>query len=221
MKVITIVALVALAFCIFACLCHFFRIIRLGKPNDLAEHSGSVAKGVVYANTQAMMPQNKESAYRHLPTYAAGMIFHLGTFLTMLLFVLSLFKPVMDFFMRQQIISLLIGICLAVGTVCGIALFIKRGISKDLQPISNVDDYISNAFTTLFQACAMLTFFAIGFGCSNLFFFKSYAAFHLAATLLFLYLPFGKLRHVVYYFAARYHLGFFYGSRNTWPPKKA
>ena len=102
MKVITIVALVALAFCIFACLCHFFRIIRLGKPNDLAEHSGSVTKGVVYANTQAMMPQNKESAYRHLPTYAAGMIFHLGTFLTMLLFVLSLFKPVMDFFMRHH-----------------------------------------------------------------------------------------------------------------------
>jgi hypothetical protein len=30
-------------------------------------------------------------------------------------------------------------------------------------------------------------------------------------------MPLGKLRHVVYYFAARYHLGFFYGWRNVWP----
>ena len=30
----------------------------------------------------------------------------------------------------------------------------------------------------------------------------------------------GKLKHVVYFFAARYHLGFFYGWRNVWPPHK-
>ena len=33
-------------------------------------------------------------------------------------------------------------------------------------------------------------------------------------------MPLGKLRHAVYYFAARYHLGFFYGWRNVWPNKE-
>jgi nitrate reductase gamma subunit len=44
--------------------------------------------------------------------------------------------------------------------------------------------------------------------------------YYFISIILFLYLPFGKLKHAVYYFAARYHLGFFYGWRNTWKPKK-
>jgi len=52
------------------------------------------------------------------------------------------------------------------------------------------------------------------------YFFLAFLAYNITATILFLYLPFGKLKHVVYYFAARYHLGFFYGWRNTWPPRK-
>jgi len=41
--------------------------------------------------------------------------------------------------------------------------------------------------------------------------------YYISSILLFLYMPLGKLRHAVYYFAARYHLGFFYGWRNVWP----
>lgn len=220
MDIFKIIALIALAFCFLGLLRHFVRIIKLGNPHDLSKANGSVSKGVIYSNTTAMMPMHKESAYKHLPTYAAGMIFHMGTFLTLLIFVLSLFNSVMDFFREMTILSLIIGICMAIGTGCGIALFVKRGISKDLQPLSNVDDFISNAFTTLFQGSAMLTFLSIGLGASGLLVAKCYAAFLLMATLLFLYLPLGKLRHVVYYFAARYHLGFFYGRRGTWPQKK-
>jgi hypothetical protein len=35
-----------------------------------------------------------------------------------------------------------------------------------------------------------------------------------------LYIPAGKLRHTVYFFAARYHLGYFFGWRGVWPPGK-
>jgi hypothetical protein len=40
------------------------------------------------------------------------------------------------------------------------------------------------------------------------------------AAVLWLYFPVGKLRHVVYFFAARYHLGFFFGRRGVWPGHK-
>jgi hypothetical protein len=43
----------------------------------------------------------------------------------------------------------------------------------------------------------------------------------LCASLLLLYLPMGKLKHALYFFAARYHLGFFYGWRGIWPLKKS
>jgi hypothetical protein len=41
----------------------------------------------------------------------------------------------------------------------------------------------------------------------------------IAISLLFLYFPLGKLKHAIYFFAARYQLGFFYGWRGVWPPQ--
>ena len=211
MSVLQIVSLIALAFCFVMMLGHFVRIIRLGKPKDFSVPSGSVAKGVAYANTVAMMPANKESAYMHLPTYTAGILYHLGTFLSLLLFVLSLFNLNAYY---PQWLSLLLAACLLVSGICGIVLLIKRFVNKNLHSLANPDDYLSNFFTTLlhFATACYLTF--AGCCCS-----VSYI-YYISATLLLLYMPFGKLRHVVYYFAARYHLGFFYGWRNVWPPKE-
>ena len=67
---------------------HFVRVVRLGAPKDKSEPSGSVKEGVVYANTRAMMPDQKESAYLHIPSYATGMLFHIGAFCCLLFFVL-------------------------------------------------------------------------------------------------------------------------------------
>jgi hypothetical protein len=48
----------------------------------------------------------------------------------------------------------------------------------------------------------------------------AFAAYYfIFAGVLFLYLPSGKLKHSLYFFAARYHLGFFYGWRGIWPLK--
>jgi hypothetical protein len=44
--------------------------------------------------------------------------------------------------------------------------------------------------------------------------------YYLTYSLLMLYIPIGKLRHTVYFFAARYHLGYFFGWRGVWPPAK-
>lgn len=211
MNVLQIVSLIALAFCFVMMLGHFVRIIRLGKPKDFSVPSGSVAKGVAYANTAAMMPANKESAYMHLPTYAAGIIYHLGTFLSLLLFVLSLFNLNTYY---PQWLSLAMAACLLVSGVCGTVLLIKRFVNKNLHSLANPDDYLSNFFTTLLHFATACYLAFAGCCCSVPY------IYYISATLLLVYMPFGKLRHVVYYFAARYHLGFFYGWRNVWPPKE-
>ena len=74
----------------------------------------------------------------------------------------------------------------------------------------NPDDYISNILISTFQLFTMFYLLAPGCCCMP-------TAYYVICILLFLYFPLGKLRHLVYYFSARYHLGFFYGWRNVWP----
>ena len=213
-------SLAALTFCITMCVIHFIRLVKLGAPKDLSEPSGSVTAGVIYSNTGAMLPKQKESAYKHLPTYTAGIIFHIGTFVAFFCFILSYFEVVLEFLFQNIWVTALVALCTGLGACCGIGLIIKRITSKKLRPISNMDDYISVSLTTLFQLTIALLFTAFVFRD----FFSSvpievmHTACFVSSALLFIYLPFGKLKHVVYYFSARYHLGFFYGRRGAWPP---
>ncbi len=210
MLIIQYLAIAAAAICLCSLFLFFLRLIRLGKPNDLSEKSGDTTKGIVYANTVAMMPQNKESAYLHIPGYAAGMLFHVGTFVSFLIFVLSFFPFFNRWISGADKIHLIIPAGLVVTTICGYILLLRRAFSKDLKPLSNPDDYLSNLFTSTFQLATLLYLF-MPTCCSMT------TIYYIVCILLFLYLPLGKLRHLVYYFAARYHLGFFYGWRNVWP----
>ncbi|MBO7647155.1 MAG: hypothetical protein J6S56_03555 [Bacteroidales bacterium] len=213
MYIIQYIALAAVLFCICGLLTFFIKIVRLGKPKDLSEKSGDVAAGVVYANTKAMMPQNKESAFLHLPEYAAGMLFHIGSFMSLLVFVLSFFPFFNNWICGPDKIHYLIALFPLAGCICGYILLLRRYLTAEMRSWSNIDDYLANFLTSTFQLMTLL--FLI---------WPAYRAivilYYVACILLFCYMPFGKLRHVVYYFAARYHLGFFYGWRNVWPPKE-
>ena len=90
MLVIQYLAIAAAIVCVFSLLTFFLKIVRLGAPKDLSEKSGNTSKGIAYSNTTAMLPQNKESAYLHIPGYAAGMLFHIGTFVSLFLFASSI-----------------------------------------------------------------------------------------------------------------------------------
>lgn len=213
MYIIQYIALAAVLFCIGGLLTFLVKIVRLGKPKDLSEKSGDVKAGVVYSNTVAMMPQNKESAFLHLPEYAAGMLFHIGTFLSFLIFVLSFFPFFNNWICGPDKIHYLIALIPLVGCVCGYTLLARRYLKDEMRSWSNADDYLSNFLTSTFQ---LMTLLFLLFPASR----PIVILYYVACILLFCYMPFGKLRHVVYYFAARYHLGFFYGWRNVWPPKK-
>ena len=85
-------AVIALFICLLSCIWHAYRIISLGNSPEYARRAGHVGKAVRYAFTGAMSPKVKESAYLHLPTYLAGILYHLGTFLAIFFFFLMLFN---------------------------------------------------------------------------------------------------------------------------------
>jgi hypothetical protein len=78
--------------------------------------------------------------------------------------------------------------------------------SKTLAVISGPDDYISNIVTTMIQLATLLFLVFPGTG----------SFYYITMTIFFLWLPVGKTRHLMYFFFARYHLGYYYGWRGTW-----
>jgi hypothetical protein len=212
-------ALAALGVCLLICLLHFFRLISLGAPGDYSRPAGKTGEGIRYAFTGAMSPGRKESAFLHLPTYTAGLLYHMGNFLSFFLFffIICGLYP-------SGVVAWLIIAFLFISSLSGIGILIKRIVRKELRALSNPDDYISNILVTLFQILTILIILTV---------LPSYSLsvqlsncptvqllYYLLFTLLALYIPVGKLRHTVYFFAARYHLGYFFGRRGVWPAGK-
>jgi len=146
-----LIALVSLCICLGICLFHFFRLVRLGKPIDYSTPAGSVSNAIKYSFTGAMSPVKKESAFLHLPTYIAGIIYHLGTFLALLLFF-----PLLLGMQFNTLFSLIVSLFLLASVGFGLGLFIKRIAKKGLRDLSSPDDYISNALVSLFQLMTIL-----------------------------------------------------------------
>ena len=190
--------------CLLSCFYQFFRLIRVGKPKDFSKPLGEIGPAVRYAFSGAMDPRKKESAFLHLPTYTAGILYHLGTFLSVFLFLFFLFKIEPQGFFRWFIIGFLI-----ISGASGFAILIKRIISKELRSLSNSDDFISNIIVTTVQLMTALALFNV----------KLFPVYFMLVSILLLYLPVGKLKHTIYFFAARYYLGLFFGWRGVWPPK--
>jgi hypothetical protein len=171
---------------------------------DFAPAKGKIRPAVFYSFFGAMSPSKKETAFLHLPTYIAGIIFHLGSFLSILIlaYYVAVKKP-------GQFISNFVAGFLLISACTGIALFIKRMLNKNLRSLSNPDDYISNALVTLFQLATALALIVSWI----------LPAWYIISVCLLLYFPAGKLKHAFYFFAVRYHLAVFFGRRGVWPLK--
>jgi hypothetical protein len=180
------------------------RVLPAGRSGDLAARRGRTAPAVLYSLTGAMLPWKKETARLHIPVYALGIIYHLGTFSGFILLILLFF--------RVSLPAAIAGLSMAVlaaGALCGLALLVRRIASPTLRYFSGPDDYASNALVTAFQALTALALRYPGI---------TGAGFILAAILL-IYIPLGKLRHAIYFVPARLYLGLFYGRRGVWGAK--
>ena len=199
------ICLTGFAVCLLSCLYHFFRIIGSGIPEDNARAKGKIRPAVVYSFTKGMSPKKKETAFMHLPTYFAGLLFHLGTFLGFALLGLLFWNinllPAIHYFSA---------VFLAVTGITGLGILVKRVFNKNMKSLSNPDDYISNLLVSGFHLILALTLIKP----------ELITMLLIYSTILFLYMPLGKLRHMVYFFTSRFHLGVFYGRRGTWPVKK-
>lgn len=198
--------LVALLVCLTALSYHFIRLVRLGAPKEHSRPKGNTIPAIAYSFTGAMNPAKKESAYLHLPTYAAGLLYHLGTFTSVCLlpvFVLSI--PLSDV-LRSALIGLL-----TVASASGLAILMKRITVRRLRALSSPDDFISNILVTAFQLSTLAVLMTQAL----------FSYYFVCVSALLLYMPLGKLKHALYFFAARYHLGVFYGWRGVWPLRKS
>ena len=195
---------ISFGICFFICSYLFLQIILAGAPNDRAKSKGNCAAAITYSLTIAMSPTKKETAYRHLPTYTAGIIYHIGTFLSFALLVIKYFSiHLTDMIWAVSVIFLVVS-----GT-CGAAILIKRIALPKMRGLSNPDDYISNILVTGFHFLSALTAFNTTY--VNVLFVYS--------SVLLVYIPAGKLKHVIYFFTSRIHLGIFYGRRGVWSLK--
>jgi len=199
-----IISSAAFLICCISLTYHIVRLIRLGLPKDYSKKIGDPKSAISYSFIGAMNPMNKESAYLHFPTYTAGILYHIGTFISFSLFFLFLFNISYANSLQWVLICVL-----AASSVSGFGIFIKRIALRKLRFLSNPDDYISNLLVTMFQVFTLIMLFT-----------DTISPYYFICTgLLFLYMPLGKLKHSLYFFAARYHLGYFYGWRGIWPVK--
>jgi len=161
-----------------------------GRRPLFAPAAGDPAAGVRYAFTGAMLPWAKESVRMNPASYAAGIAYHLG---------------IAAAFARVFIASRALSALALLGALAGCALLAKRIARPHLRGLSNADDFVSNALATGFAALAA------GAPATS-------RVLPWALAALLAYIPLSKIRHCVFFFLSRYHLGAFFGRRGTFPP---
>jgi len=179
------------------------RTFSFGTKPLYAQPKGDVKKGILYAFGKGMMPWEKESAGKHLLSYIGGILYHLGVFgscFYLLVILVSLDLPLL--------VLLFMRIVLAVGVISGVGLLLKRIFSPQMRILSCPDDFAANIIVNIFVLTALLH----SFHPMTHFFF-------LAAIIMFLYMPLGKIRHCFFFFYTRILFGIFYGRRDVFPPK--
>jgi len=183
----------------------FIKVFSRKGINDFASVKGNIRKAITYSFTGAMSPVKKESAYLHLPTYTAGLIFHVGTFLSFFWLILLFLNIHINSWFSYASSMVIIA-----ASICGISIFIKRIVQIKLRNLSNPDDYFSNLLVIGFQICTTIT----------ILWHSTMPVLFIYSSLLFIYIPIGKLRHTIYFFSSRIFLGIYYGKRGVWPVKK-
>jgi hypothetical protein len=198
---------VIFAFCVSVlALCHLtIKTILFNKKPVYAKSRNRAIKGVVYALGRGMMPWEKESAGKHLLTYLGGIFYHTGIFAGLL----YLCMVIVAVHLEPIIVSILRVIMFA-ALFCGLGLFLKRSLKKQLRRISCLDDFASNLIVDVFLVLSLLDTYTI----------RSRFFLYAVAMVMFLYMPIGKIRHCFFFFYSRILFGLFYGRRGVLPQNK-
>jgi hypothetical protein len=170
--------------------------------SGLAEARGDEARAVLYSLSGAMMPWKKETAKGHFFSYAMGITYHTGIFLSFIWLFLIFFNIGLP-----EVLRTLSSLVIAIGALSGLGLLVKRALTPEMRYFSNPDDYFSNLLVSGFLVLTVLLLRYQG----------PKPAYLIYSGVLYLYIPVGKLRHSIYFGLARVYLGLFYGRRGVWP----
>lgn len=195
--------LVAAAWALLALGAQYLRSRAYGRREWFAPAAGSAARGVAYAFGPGLSPAAKESARENLPVYFTGVTYHLGVFASLAALALALagVTPAGVALAGLRVLSLL-------GALAGAVLLVRRVRERHLRALSLPDDFVANGLTTLFVALTCVRTLAPAAAAAQM----------IAAMLLLLYLPLGKIRHCVFFFSTRWHSGVHFGRRGVLPP---
>ena len=199
------IVLASAAVCLTGLVWQVVRTLRFGRRNDPSAPAGSAMVGVFYAFGAGMAPWAKESARAHLPTWFAGVLYHLGVFTAFILLGLTVVEipwPAPAAWPLRAV--------LALGLASGLGLFAKRLISPALVSISCPDDFASNLMVDGFLALALDATWE-----------AAVPSFLIWGAALLLYIPIGKIRHCFFFFYTRILFGRFFGRRAVLPEGRA
>lgn len=180
------------------------RVARAAGRREYARRAGDTWRGLVYNFTTALLPGHKESARLHPVKLGLGVALHVGVLLALTGVILLLASPVTGLQFLGVVRPLVL-----LGLGAGLALLAERRRAPLLRQLSVPDDYLANAAT-----CGLLMLSgAIAPGPVGATVLLGYA------LLLLAYVPLGKLRHAVFFFAVRADLGWRLGYRGVYPPR--
>jgi len=168
---------------------------------DYSRKAGDVVGGIFYNFTWAMLPAHKETIRLHPYLFTVGLLMHVGILLTIAYTVLIAVFP------HIKAPSLVSSPILIISILCGLFLLFRRILSVQLRSMSSFEDYFSIIMTLYFLAAA----FAHENGTINT------GIYLINASILYIYLPLGKLRHALFFFIARADYGARLGYRGTYP----
>ena len=193
---------VSMLFCIVVLAIILMRTLAFGRRTTYAHPRGNSFAGIVYAFGRGMLPWEKESAAKHIWTYIGGILYHLGILMTMLFLATVL----LGISLPQTLLQF-VRILLAIGVACGLALLMKRILKPQMRSLSSGDDYLANSLVDLLLLLALIMTFTE----------TMLLPFLTVAIFIFIYVPFGKLRHCVFFFYSRILFGTFFGKRGVIP----
>jgi hypothetical protein len=176
-----------------------------GGRKDYSVPAGKPSDGVNYFFTKGMLPAHKETVSKHPYKFLVGVVMHAGALYAIFHLIIMNSIPFFETVSRYVAVPLVMAALPA-----GLYLLVRRAISSNLRKMSAPDDYVAAAVT-----CGLLVMTILyGFYPNEM-----RAPLFIYGAVLFFYMPLGKLRHIVFFFAARYNLGGRLGRRGVFPPQ--
>jgi nitrate reductase gamma subunit len=202
MLIAQILVVIGFLVCAYGIYRRYIETTKRALPGDRSALKGNPSHGITYAFTTGMMPWAKESTRIHKVAYLRGIGFHIGIFAALGALVISPFWGFLPAWMMN-----LLGVVLALGTLLGAAGGIMRLVEHNLRGLSLPDDHFAIWLVTIFMAAGALAVWNASF----------LVPFYVISTVTLVYIPFGKIRHCLYFFFSRIFFGKFFGRRAVFP----